>query len=508
MSTRRPELHARTVDARGFHQPVKHHPKGSEKPHYGGDEKRVGKTLYVLDTNVLIHDPGCLFKFQEHDVMLLMYVIEELDNHKKGTSDTNRSVREALRTIRSIIGKKVSANRNKNGLRVPLSHHSQGHATGMLYLQNIDTPQDEKMDNRILDAIAALQESGTWASVVLVTKDNAMFIKAGMRKIRAQDYRNDVVLEADEKLYSGIFVAPTGWMNRLKILDSRKVPDAKTRKVTRTQHVVDGGAAKGLMVNQFIDLGDHAHHDFRVISTGAFGTVLENIINRSAGHEDVYGIHAHNKGQNYALELLLNPSIHLVTIAGGAGSGKTFITLASALEQVDARIYSEIIFTRETIPLGEDIGFLPGTEEEKMEPWLGALRDNLEALQGNAVGKDGEKLSKIEKAITNDIFVRSKISTKSTAFMRGRTLFGRFLIIDECQNLTPKKVKALITRAGEGTKVVCLGNLNQIDAPYLTEGSSGFAHLIDRMKGWKGYGHVTLTSGVRSELATKANEIL
>jgi PhoH-like ATPase len=217
----------------------------------------------------------------------------------------------------------------------------------------------------------------------------------------------------------------------------------------------------------------------------------------------VWGITARNREQNYALNLLMSPAIDFVTLLGQAGTGKTLLALAAGLTQVlDQKHYSEIIMTRVTVPLGEDIGFLPGTEEEKMQPWMGALEDNLDVL--NTSDESGGEWG---RAATRDL-VRSRIKVKSLNFMRGRTFVNKWLIIDEAQNLTPKQMKTLVTRAGPGTKVVCLGNIAQIDTPYLTEGSSGLTYVVDRMKGWAHSGHVTLARGERSRLADHAAESL
>jgi PhoH-like ATPase len=223
-----------------------------------------------------------------------------------------------------------------------------------------------------------------------------------------------------------------------------------------------------------------------------------------ASEERVWGITARNREQNFALNLLMNPEIDFVTLLGQAGTGKTLLTLAAGLTQVlETKRYSEIIMTRVTVPVGEDIGFLPGTEEEKMTPWMGALEDNLDVLNKTAIRRAGEW----GRAATRDL-IRSRIKVKSLNFMRGRTFLNKFLIIDEAQNLTPKQMKTLITRAGPGTKVVCLGNIAQIDTPYLTEGSSGLTYVVDRFKGWPHSGHVTLQRGERSRLADHAAEVL
>ena len=227
---------------------------------------------------------------------------------------------------------------------------------------------------------------------------------------------------------------------------------------------------------------------------------LELIHDYRSSKHSVWGITARNREQNFALNLLLDPEIDLVTILGPAGTGKTLLTLAAGLMQtLDTSQFAEIIMTRVTIPLGEDIGFLPGTEEEKMEPWMGALVDNLEVLTQSAEGGNWGR------AATNDL-LRNRIKIRSLNFMRGRTFMNRYVIIDEAQNLTPKQMKALLTRAGPGTKMVCLGNIAQIDTPYLTETTSGLTYVVNRFRGWPHAGHITLKRGERSRLADQASE--
>jgi PhoH-like ATPase len=226
--------------------------------------------------------------------------------------------------------------------------------------------------------------------------------------------------------------------------------------------------------------------------------------------ERVWGITARNREQNFALNLLMNPEIDFVTLLGQAGTGKTLLTLAAALTQtLETKLFSEIIITRVTVPVGEDIGFLPGTEEEKMTPWMGALEDNLDVLNKPAESPRRQQQVAVTGGVqaTMDL-MRSRIKIKSLNFMRGRTFMNKFLIIDEAQNLTPKQMKTLITRAGPGTKVVCLGNIAQIDTPYLTEGSSGLTYVVDRFKGWLHSGHITLQRGERSRLADHAADVL
>jgi PhoH-like ATPase len=271
----------------------------------------------------------------------------------------------------------------------------------------------------------------------------------------------------------------------------------------RMFYKISGPVVKSLLVNEFVfyEYNKPFHAIVRKLEDNS--AVLEVVQDHQNPKHSVWGITARNREQNFALNLLMDPDIDFVTLLGQAGTGKTLLTLAAALTQtLDKKRYSEIIMTRVTVPVGEDIGFLPGTEEEKMAPWMGALEDNLDVLN-----KTDEDVGEWGRAATQDL-IRTRIKIKSLNFMRGRTFLNKFLIIDEAQNLTPKQMKTLITRAGPGTKVVCLGNIAQIDTPYLTEGSSGLTYVVDRFKSWSHNGHITLVRGERSRLADFAAEVL
>ena len=304
-------------------------------------------------------------------------------------------------------------------------------------------------------------------------------------------------MDDTELLYSGITELPEDfWENHSKSMESWQEEGRMFYKLT-------GPLCKDFIINEFVFYEfDKPFHAIVKKIEGQTAT-LQIVQDYALTKFNVWGINARNKEQNFALNLLLDPDIDFVTLLGQAGTGKTLLTLASALEQVlDKKIYSEIIMTRVTVSVGEDIGFLPGTEEEKMTPWMGALEDNLDVLNKS----DGDA-GDWGRAATQDL-IRSRIKIKSLNFMRGRTFLNKFLIIDEAQNLTSKQMKTLITRAGPGTKVVCLGNIAQIDTPYLTEGSSGLTYVVDRFKGWDHNGQVTLMRGERSRLADNAAEPL
>jgi PhoH-like ATPase len=288
----------------------------------------------------------------------------------------------------------------------------------------------------------------------------------------------------------------------------------------RTWYQVQGPRCPDMLVNEFVYLepGAAAEKPFYAFVREGSGkkATLSTVIDYGHAKNAVWGITARNREQSFALNLLMDPEIDFVTLLGQAGTGKTLLTLAAALTQtLETKRYTEIIITRVTVPVGEDIGFLPGTEEEKMTPWMGAIEDNLDVLnrpaeadeKGTGTSQQSGYGGDWGRAATMDL-IRSRIKVKSLNFMRGRTFLNKFLIIDESQNLTPKQMRTLITRAGPGTKVVCLGNIAQIDTPYLTEGSSGLTYVVDRFKGWAHSGHITLQRGERSRLADHASEVL
>lgn len=325
-----------------------------------------------------------------------------------------------------------------------------------------------------------------------------MRIKARALGLDAQDYFNDKVLEDTDLLYSGVLALPQDfWEKHGTDMTSRA-------QGVHTYYRIQGPLCRDMLLNQFV-YQESENHLFHAVVTEQNGdsVMLRTVTDYTHSKNTVWGITARNREQSFVLNLLMNPEIDFVTLLGQAGTGKTLLTLAAGLVQMlEHNLYSEIIMTRVTVPVGEDIGFLPGTEEEKMSPWMGALDDNLDVLN-----KPNDDSGEWGRAATRDL-IRSRIKIKSLNFMRGRTFLNKFLIIDEAQNLTPKQMKTLITRAGPGTKVVCMGNIAQIDTPYLTEGSSGLTYVVDRFKGWQHSGHVTLQRGERSRLADHAAEVL
>ena len=464
--------------------------------------KHDGKNkLYVLDTNVLLHDPTSIFRFQEHDIYLPMMTLEELDNHKSGMPDVARNARQVSRTLDGIL-QNLEGPIDKG---IPLETLNHGEATGRLFIQtkpfDVKLPMlpQGKADNQILSVVEGLKESVKDRDVVLVSKDINMRLKAAALNLVAEDYYNDKMIEDSDILYSGTLKLPANfWDEHGRNLKS-------WQKDGRTWYQIEGSLVPSFLVNQFIWYEQEGATPFyaQVMSVEGNRATVRLIDDYLNPKHTVWGINARNREQAFALNLLMDPNIDFVTLLGQAGTGKTLLTLAAGLTQtMEQRRFNEIIITRATISVGEDIGFLPGTEEEKMAPWLGAIDDNLEVLnRGSGNGSDwGRRAS--------EDLIRSRIRIKSMSFMRGRTFLNKFVIIDEAQNLTPKQMKTLITRAGPGTKIVCLGNIAQIDTPYLTEGSSGLTYVVDRFKGWPHSGHITMQRGERSRLADFASDAL
>ncbi len=465
--------------------------------------KHTGLTkLFVLDTNVLLHDPTCLFRFEEHDVFLPMIVLEELDAHKKGMTEVARNGRQTSRTLDALAGQ-LSSDISQG---LPLNTTGHIEAGGKLFFQTQllhyalpDSLPQGKADNQILGVVEALKQHHAPREVVLVSKDINMRVKARALGLSSEDYQNDKTLEDGDLLYSGAYALPADfWGTHGNAVES-------WQQGAQTFYRVTGPVVPKLLINQFVYFeapGEPSMYA-KVIEIRNKTAVFKTLRDFTHLKNAIWGITTRNREQNFAMNLLMDPEVDFVTLTGTAGTGKTLMALASGLTQVlDERRYTEIIVTRATVSVGEDIGFLPGTEEEKMGPWMGALDDNLEVL-----GKTDTAAGEWGRAATNEL-IRSRIKIKSMNFMRGRTFLNKYVIIDEAQNLTPKQMKTLITRAGPGTKIICMGNIAQIDTPYLTEGSSGLTYAVDKFKGWPHSGHITLARGERSRLADFASEIL
>lgn len=473
------------------------------QPDLRGDQRK----LFVLDTNVLLHDSNCIFKFEEHDIFLPMMVLEELDHQKKGMSEVARNARQVSRYLDGLASASDSI---ESGIALDALGNIE--ARGKLYFQTtalyselpVKLPMG-KADNTILNVVHAMSANGSEQPVVLVSKDINMRLKARALGLTSEDYLNDHVLDDSDLLYDGVMPLPDNfWTRHGKDIES-------WQQGGTTFYRVRGPLCSEFMVNQFVYFEGDMPLYAQVKEVSGKSAVLATLRDYSHGKNNVWGVTARNREQNFALNLLMNPDCDFVSLLGQAGTGKTLLALASALTQtLETRRYNEIIITRATVPVGDDIGYLPGTEEEKMLPWMGALEDNLEVLHLGMGGKDllsPDSQGSSSRNATMEL-IRSRIKVKSMSFMRGRTFMNKFLIIDEAQNLTPKQMKTLITRAGPGTKIVCLGNIAQIDTPYLTEGSSGLTYVVDRFKGWPHAGHITLQRGERSRLADYASEAL
>ena len=471
-----------------------------------GIKSRVGKKLFVLDTNVLMHDPTAIFRFAEHDIFLPMVVLEELDRGKKGMSEVARNVRQVSRFLDDLMTN-TSPDQISSGLpligalniEAPEDEEQAGHLFFQTQLHAAslpDTLPGNIPDNNILGTAIALKEMAPEREVILVSKDINLRIKAAVVGIIAEDYHNDQALEDMELLYSGQGQLEADfWDAHSKNMES-------WQEEGRTFYRVSGPDTQDWHINELLYQEGDQPFEAIVREKDGNDAIIEWIRDYRATKHSVWGINALNREQNFALNLLMDPDIDFVSLLGTAGTGKTLLTLAAGLSQVmDTNRYREIVMTRVTVPVGEDIGFLPGTEEEKMAPWMGALTDNLEVLTQTSGGGDWGRAA-------TDELLRSKIRIHSLNFMRGRTFLNKYIILDEAQNLTPKQMKTLITRAGPGTKIVCLGNVAQIDTPYLTETTSGLTYVVDRFKNWPHSGHITLTRGERSRLADYASDIL
>ncbi|MBP6298790.1 MAG: PhoH family protein [Arenimonas sp.] len=461
------------------------------------------KRIYVLDTNILMHDPTALFKFEEHDVFIPMMVLEELDNGKKGHSEASRNARQVSRFLNELV-ESHGSNDITDGITLNqpkgLKLRAEG-AVGKLHFQLKQMEPGKRFgtvlpDNLILGSILQLKEDNPGVPVVLVSKDINLRIKASICGVDAEDYENDRAIDDFNLLFTGVRELEADFWERHQ---------GNLRSWTdkgRTFYELQQSRDDDWYLNQFLYMPGEDEVEMRVCKIEGDRVTLQIVDDYRSPQHQVWGITAKNREQNFALNALMDPEIDLVTLLGTAGTGKTLLALAAGLSQtMDVQRYREIIMTRATVSVGEDIGFLPGTEEEKMTPWMGALTDNLEVLTNT------QEQNSWGRGATNELLA-SRIKIRAMNFMRGRTFLHRWLIIDEAQNLTPKQMKTLITRAGPGTKIICMGNVEQIDTPYLTETTSGLTYAVDRFKNWAHSAHITLRRGERSRLADHASEVL
>ncbi|APF04536.1 TPA: PhoH family protein [Legionella pneumophila] len=467
------------------------------------DNTNTGLKLFVLDTNILMHDPTAIYHFDEHDIYLPMVVLEELDSHKTGTSELARNVRQTNRMLVELMSN-ATHDQIVSGLPIPsYINSSNKKCSGRLFFQTDEFDQvvpstlpGHKVDNTILATALGLQKKYYGKrQVIIISKDINLRIKAGILGIHAEDYYNDQVLDDVNLLHRGLHILDNNFW------DSHAKDMGSWQESGKTFYKVTGPLVSQWNPNDCLSTEDDQFQAL-VKKIDGSNAIVQLIRDYTQPKHSVWGITARNREQNFSLNLLLDPDIDFVSLQGSAGTGKTLLTIAAGLTQVmDQNRYSEILMTRVTIPVGEDIGFLPGTEEEKMTPWMGALMDNLEVLHSSQVG------GSFGRGATQDL-LQNKIKIRSLNFMRGRTFLNRYIIIDEAQNLTSKQIKTLVTRAGPGSKIICLGDIKQIDTPYLTETTSGLTFAVDRFKSWEHSAHMTLTRGERSRLAFYAAEHL
>lgn len=439
------------------------------------------KKIFVLDTNVLLHDPRAIFSFKDNDVVIPIVVIEELDKFKKGIDEIGRNARMVSRILdeyrqRGKLSKGVPLEGGGN-LRVELNHQSPQYLPPEI--------ESSKGDNRILATALNLCHVEDALPVVLVTKDTNLRIKADAVGLRAEDYETDRV--TIDELYSGegeINVSP-GDIEKFYAEGEIAPPDPKPYP------------------NQFFLLKNIGNLSQTALAR--YSKQKDALVPLTHIKHGVWGIMAKNKQQQFAFDLLLNDEIRLVTLVGKAGTGKTLLALAAGLERtIEARVFQRLVVSRPIFPLGRDIGFLPGDIEEKLRPWMQPIRDNLDFLMG-ASAMPGR--SKGRKDLQS-LFDLGMIEVEPLTYIRGRSMPNQYLIVDEAQNLTPHEIKTIITRAGEGTKVVLTGDPYQIDNPYIDSSSNGLTYVVERFKEETIAGHITLVKGERSDLAELAATLL
>src|SRR6476646_1734301 len=443
-------------------------------------EPSATTTLFVLDTNVILHDSGCIFNFAEHDIAIPITVLEELDKFKKGNEDINFQSREFLRRLDELTGDALSETgaslgEGRGSIRVVLGGELDSRLKASFFQ---DSP-----DHRILNTALVLQKREHARPVVLISKDTNLRMKAKSLGLPAQDYTSDKI-ESYEKLYTG----------------KRVITDAASETISRFYE--NSGYVPANLVECVTSPVPNENFILRNGSKSVLATyrAAEQMLVR-VEKMTTYGISPRNAEQSFALKALTNDDIKLVTLVGAAGTGKTLLALAAALEC--RQRYRQILLARPVVPLGNrDLGYLPGDVEQKLDPYMQPLYDNLTVIRHHFGDHDAAA------ARINEMRESEKLMITPLAYIRGRSLQRIFFIIDEAQNLTPHEVKTIITRAGEGTKIVLTGDIRQIDQPYLDTLSNGLSYLINRMTGQPIFAHITLEKGERSALADLGSELL
>ncbi|MCG9576308.1 PhoH family protein [Vibrio tubiashii] len=453
------------------------------------------RKLFVLDTNILLHEPLAIYSFQEHDVVIPMTVLEELDRIKDSKRDVARDARVAIRALEAMF-KDATPDEISEGIPINKDKEATGHIAILADFELQETVKafaDKAGDNRILNGVLYLQNKRAPREVILVTKDINMRLRAKGAGVRfVEDYRTDQLIDDVQYLTKGFQQIEGEFWSNIDNVESKNLAG-------RTYHTLDRASFEPTYINQYV-IDEESDFAGRVEEIEADKITIKDLSRERMMHRRAWDITPKNIYQGMALDALLDPDIDLVILTGAAGSGKTLLAMASALEQtIEKGIFDKIIVTRNTPDIGEAIGFLPGSEEEKMMPWLAAVTDTLEALHKNDHCTEGSLKYICDKA---------NIQFKSINFMRGRSIQNAFVLLDECQNLTASQIKTIITRCGEGTKIVCSGNLAQIDSHYLTPVTSGLTYMVERFKNFEGSANIHLNGVVRSRLAEFAEENL
>jgi len=453
------------------------------------------RKLFVLDTNILLHEPLAIYSFQEHDVVIPMTVLEELDRIKDSKRDVARDARVAIRALEAMF-KDATPDEISEGIPINKDKEATGHIAILADFELQETVKafaDKAGDNRILNGVLYLQNKRAPREVILVTKDINMRLRAKGAGVRfVEDYRTDQLIDDVQYLTKGFQQIEGEFWSNIDNVESKNLAG-------RTYHTLDREPFEPTYINQYV-IDEESDFAGRVEEIEADKITIKDLSRERMMHRRAWDITPKNIYQGMALDALLDPDIDLVILTGAAGSGKTLLAMASALEQtIEKGVFDKIIVTRNTPDIGEAIGFLPGSEEEKMMPWLAAVTDTLEALHKNDHCTEGSLKYICDKA---------NIQFKSINFMRGRSIQNAFVLLDECQNLTASQIKTIITRCGEGTKIVCSGNLAQIDSHYLTPVTSGLTYMVERFKNFEGSANIHLNGVVRSRLAEFAEENL
>ena len=442
------------------------------------------KKVFVLDTNILLNDPNSLFKFEENDVVIPISVIEEIDTFKKDQSETGRNARMVSRLLDKL--------RQKGTLSsgIPLFENKEDSGLLFIYLgrdmSNLPNLLKDNTDNSILAVALTLQKKFDQSrKVILITKDSNLRIKGDALGIASEDFEADKVDISE--MYTGIkhIKVKAEVINQIYNDTFIKIED------------------NNLLANQFVVLQEE--NDSTQFVYGFHDSNSETIKILDLNSENVWGIYPRNVEQCFGLWALLNEDIKLVTLTGGAGTGKTLLAIAAGLTKTtDEDMYNRLLIARPVFPLGKDIGFLPGDVDEKLNPWMQPLYDSLDFLLGGNSSSRTKRLNKSYQELIN----QDLLAIEPLTYIRGRSLPNSYFIVDEAQNLTPHEIKTIITRAGDGTKIILTGDPFQIDNPYVDSTNNGLTHVVERFKGSHLAAHITFKQGERSELATFAAEVL